>query len=84
MQFQILDRQTFDLDAIDTSISPPQIGPNDLMFTGPRVQPKDENARPYLKYEQNAFKDTVKTLPGEVTRGSSRYDLPSGSRRSAW
>ena len=79
VQFQILDRQTFNLDAIDTCISPPQIGPNDLMFTGPRVQPKDENARPYLKYEQNAFKDTVKTLPGRghpghrPVRSAQRY-----------
>jgi len=82
VQFQILDRQTFDADAIDTSISPPQIGRDDLIFTGPRVQPKDENDRPYLEYEQNAFKDTVKTLPGEVTRVIARYALPTGTRVS--
>ena len=80
VQFQILDRQAFNADAIDTSISPPQIGPNDLMFTGPRVQPKDESTRPYLKYEQNALKDTVKALPGEVVRVIARYDLPTGTR----
>ncbi len=80
VQFQVLDRQAFNLDAIDTSISPPQIGRGDLMFTGPRVQPKDEDDRPYLKYEQNALKDTVKAWPGEVTRVIARYELPSGTR----
>ena len=77
VQFQVLDRQAFATSDIDTSVSPPQIGK--LMFTGPRVQPKDENSRPYLKYEQNAFKDTVKTFPGEVTRVIMRFDLPGGT-----
>src|SRR5262249_28075621 len=79
VQFQILDRQTFNVDAIDTSISPPQIGPGDLMFKGPLVQPKDD-PRVVLRYEQNAFKDTVKTYPGEVTRVIAKYDLPTGTR----
>ena len=77
VQFQVLDRQPFDMTNIDTTISPPQI--TTLTFTGPRVQPKNENARPYLKYEQNAFKDTVKTFPGEVTRVMMRFDLPAGT-----
>jgi spore coat protein A len=78
VQFQVLDRQAFAVDQIDTSVSPPQV--TDLMFTGPRVKPKDEDSRPYLKYEQNAFKDTVKTFPGEVTRVIMRFDLPKGTR----
>jgi spore coat protein A len=77
VQFQVLDRQPFAVDQVDTAVSPPQIGT--LMFTGPRVQPKDEDARPYLKYEQNAFKDTVKAFPGEVTRVMMRFDLPRGT-----
>jgi spore coat protein A len=81
VQFQVLDRQRFDTDAalIDTTVSPPQIPDGNLQFTGPRVQPKNENARQYLKYEQNAFKDTVKTFPGEVTRVIMRFDLPTGT-----
>src|SRR5262249_21804879 len=75
VQFQVLDRQAFAVDQIDTSISPPQV--NDLMFTGRRLAPRDENDRPYLKYEQNALKDTVKAFPGEVTRLIMRFDLPS-------
>lgn len=43
-----------------------------LVFTGDRVQPPD-NERP-------AFKDTVKSMPGEVTRVIMRFDLPTGTR----
>ena len=77
VQFQVLDRQPFDVDQIDTSVSPPQV--DTLMFTGPRVKPKDEDSRPFLKYEQDAFKDTVKAFPGEVTRVMMRFDLPTGT-----
>jgi len=76
VQFQVLDRQPFDPTLIDTTVSPPQV--TSLTFTGPRVQPKNET-RLYLKYEQNAFKDTVKTFPGEVTRVIMRFDLPTGT-----
>ena len=77
VQFQVVDRQPFALDQIDTTVSPPQIGR--LMFTGRRVQPKNETDRPYLQYEQNAFKDTVKAFPGEVTRIVMRFNLPAGT-----
>jgi len=76
VQFQVLDRQPFAADQIDTSVSPPQV--DKLMFTGRRVQPGDESKRPYLMYEQNAFKDTVMAFPGEVTRVIMRFDLPNG------
>jgi spore coat protein A, manganese oxidase len=46
--------------------------PARLVFTGPRVTPP-ANERP-------AFKDTVKAMPGEVTRLIARFDLPSGTR----
>ncbi len=78
VQFQILDRQAFDVSQIDTGVSPPQV--ESIMFTGRRVQPKDENTRPFLKYEQNAFKDTVKAFPGEVTRLIMQFNLPTGTR----
>jgi spore coat protein A len=45
--------------------------PGRLVFTGPRVTPP-ANERP-------AFKDTVKAMPGEVTRFITRFDLPSGT-----
>jgi spore coat protein A len=45
--------------------------PGRLVFTGPRVTPP-ANERP-------AFKDTVKSMPGEVTRFISRFDLPRGT-----
>jgi spore coat protein A len=45
--------------------------PGRLVFTGPRVTPP-ANERP-------AFKDTVKSMPGEVTRFITRFDLPSGT-----
>jgi spore coat protein A len=46
--------------------------PNRLVFTGPRVPPPHN--------EQGAFKDTVKTFPGEVTRIIARFDLPTGTQ----
>jgi spore coat protein A, manganese oxidase len=46
--------------------------PNRLVFTGPRVTPP-ANERP-------AFKDTVKAMPGEVTRVIASFDLPSGTQ----
>jgi spore coat protein A len=45
--------------------------PGRLVFTGPRVTPP-ANERP-------AFKDTVKAMPGEVTRFITKFDLPSGT-----
>ena len=65
VQFQVLDRQPFDPDAFAG-------GTGSLVFPGPRVQPP-ANERP-------AFKDTVKSMPGEVTRVIMRFDLPTGTR----
>jgi len=45
--------------------------PGRLVFTGPRVV-APANERP-------AFKDTIKALPGEVSRVIARFDLPSGT-----
>lgn len=45
--------------------------PQRLVYTGP-AQPPPANERP-------AFKDTVQSLPGEVTRIIARYDLPTGT-----
>lgn len=45
--------------------------PARLVFTGPRVTPPAE--------ERPAFKDTVKAMPGEVTRVIMKFDLPTGT-----
>ena len=50
------------------------------MFTGPRVQPKDEHTRPYLKTSRTPSRTRSRPCPGEVTRVIARYDLPSGTR----
>ncbi len=62
VQFQVLNRQPFDVDQY----------PTNLVFTGPPVAP-DLNERP-------AWKDTVKTFPGEVTRIIAKFDLPTGTK----
>ena len=62
VQFQILDRQPFDVERF-----PPR-----LRFTGPLVPPPS--------HERGAPKDTVQAFPGEVTRLTARFDLPSGTR----
>ena len=56
-----------DRQPFDTTQSPGR-----LVFTGPRVTPP-ANERP-------AFKDTVKAMPGEVTRFIAKFDLPTGTR----
>jgi spore coat protein A len=58
--------QILDRQPFDTEQYPKQ-----LVFIGPRVQPP-ANERP-------AFKDTVKTFPGEVTRIIAKFDLPTGT-----
>ena len=59
--------QILDRQAFDTTQYPDR-----LVFTGHRVTPP-ANERP-------AFKDTVQSMPGEVTRIIARFDLPSGTR----
>jgi spore coat protein A len=63
VQFQILDRQPFDVDALNST--------GQLVFTGNRVPP-DPNERP-------AHKDVAKSPPGFVTRIISRFTLPNGT-----
>ncbi len=56
VQFQVLNRQPFNVDAYTTS--------GKLIYIGPEVLP-DENER--------GWKDTVKALPGYVTRFIARF-----------
>lgn len=62
VQFQVLNRQTFDV--------PTYLQTGKLVFTG-RPRPAETNERP-------AMKDTIKLYPGEVTRVIQRFKLPSG------
>jgi spore coat protein A len=48
--------------------------PNRLVYTGPAERPP-ANERP-------AFKDTVQSMPGTVTRVIMKFDLPSGTHLS--
>jgi spore coat protein A, manganese oxidase len=61
--FQILDRRPFDEELYEKS--------SQTAFTGPAQAP-DRN-------ELNAWKDTVQSSPGTVTRVISKFDLPSGT-----
>jgi spore coat protein A len=46
--------------------------PQKLVFTGPPVPASDD--------ERHGLKDTVKSMPGEVTRVAMNFDLPAGTR----
>jgi spore coat protein A len=63
VQFQILGRQAFNTHAFEQS--------GKLVFTGPPQAPRPE--------EQYAYKDTVKTFPGTVTKLIMKFDLPAGA-----
>lgn len=63
VQFQILNRQTFDEDTYEKT--------GQLVLTGP-AQPPDPNERP-------ALKDTIRVMPGMVNRLICKFDLPSGT-----
>jgi spore coat protein A, manganese oxidase len=63
VQFQVLNRQTFDVKTYMQT--------GKLVFTGIPMAP-ESNERP-------AWKDTIKTYSGYVTRVIARFDLPAGT-----
>ena len=63
VQFQVLDRQPFDIDTFNNT--------GQLVFTGPPMPP-DPN-------ERGARKDVVKSPPNFVTRIQSTFTLPTGT-----
>jgi spore coat protein A len=63
VQFQVLNRQPFDTKAY--------LQTGKLVFTGIPMPP-ESNERP-------AWKDTIKTYSGYVTRVIARFDLPTGT-----
>jgi spore coat protein A, manganese oxidase len=64
VQFQVLNRQPFDTRAY--------LQTGKLVFTG-RPMPPESNERP-------AWKDTIKTYSGYVTRVIAKFDLPAGTQ----
>jgi spore coat protein A len=64
VQFQVLNRQTFDVKTYAET--------GKLVFTGIPMPP-ESNERP-------AWKDTIKTYSGYVTRVIARFDLPAGTQ----
>jgi spore coat protein A, manganese oxidase len=64
VQFQILNRQSFDVKTYAQT--------GKLIFTGIPMPP-ESNERP-------AWKDTIKTYSGYVTRVIARFDLPLGTQ----
>jgi len=64
VRFQVLNRQPFDVNQY--------LQNNKLVFTG-NPMPPERNERP-------AWKDTVKTYPGYLTRVIQRFDLPAGTQ----
>jgi spore coat protein A len=66
VRFQVLNRQPFDVVQY--------LQKNKLVFTG-KPMPPERNERP-------AWKDTVKTYPGYLTRVIQRFDLPAGTQAS--
>jgi spore coat protein A len=63
VRFQVLNRQTFDVKTYLDS--------GKLVLTGIPMAP-EANERP-------AWKDTIKTYPGYITRVIQKFDLPSGT-----
>jgi spore coat protein A len=63
VQFQVLNRQTFDIQSY--------LQTGKLNFTG-HPMPPESNERP-------AWKDTIKTYSGYVTRVIAKFDLPTGT-----
>jgi spore coat protein A len=64
VQFQVLNRQTFDVKTY--------LQTGKLVFTGIPMAP-ESNERP-------AWKDTIKTYSGYITRVIARFDLPLGTQ----
>jgi spore coat protein A, manganese oxidase len=63
VQFQVLNRQPFDVKAFAQT--------GKIVYTG-RPMPAESNERP-------AWKDTIKTYAGLITRVIAKFDLPAGT-----
>jgi spore coat protein A, manganese oxidase len=66
LRFQLLDRRPFDVKSF--------VATGKLRYTGQPLPPEAN--------ESPAWKDTIKTYPGYVTRVIQRFDLPPGTQVS--
>jgi len=64
VQFQVLNRQAFDVQAYQQT--------GKLVLSGPPMPPE--------RSERPAMKDTIKSYPGYVTRVIQRFDLPRSAQ----
>jgi FtsP/CotA-like multicopper oxidase with cupredoxin domain len=68
-QFQVLNRQTFDVDAyMSAAYGPPPLQPNSGDFPSVPVTPFLLGGATAPAPNEQGWKDTVLTMPGEVTR----------------
>lgn len=74
VQFQVYDRQPFNAALFDADRMAGIIMPVGNYVTGPAVPPPPE---------EMGWKDTVKSMPGEITRVIAKFDVPPGSELPA-
>jgi spore coat protein A len=70
VQFQVYDRQPFNAALLDAERMAGIIKPVSSYVTGPAVPPLPE---------EMGWKDTVKSMPGEITRIIAKFDVPEGT-----
>jgi len=67
VQFQVYDRQPFNAALFDADRMAGIVNPVGNYVTGPAVPPPPE---------EMGWKDTVKSMPGEITRIIAKFDVP--------
>jgi spore coat protein A, manganese oxidase len=70
VQFQVYDRQPFNAALYAADWTARVAGPVGNYVTGPAVPPPPE---------EMGWKDTVKSMPGEITRVIAKFDIPAGT-----
>jgi spore coat protein A len=67
VQFQVYNRQPFNAALFDADQMAGIIQPVGNYITGPAVPPRPE---------EMGWKDTVRSMPGEITRIIAKFDVP--------
>jgi len=70
VQFQVYDRQPFNAALFDLDRMAGIVNPVGNYVTGPAAPPPPE---------EMGWKDTVKSMPGEITRVIAKFDVPAGT-----
>ena len=74
VKFQVYDRQPFNAALFDADRMAGIVRPIANYVTGPVVPPLPE---------EMGWKDTVKSMPGEITRVIAKFDVPPGTELPA-